>query len=87
MSFNQVAADMSAEVYQQFKTAIEIGRWPDGKKLSAQQKQLCLEAILRYEQEHVPPEKRTGYIPPKHQTDCSPAENQADQEQALRWKS
>lgn len=82
MSFDQVAADLSAEVYEQFKLAIELGRWPDGKKLSDQQKQICLEAVLRYEQKNLPPEQRTGYIPPKKQTDCAPPE----QEQTIRWK-
>ena len=87
MNFDQVATDMSVEVYQQLKTAIEIGRWPDGKKLSDQQKQISLEAILRYEHQHLPADQRTGFLPPKNvattqHTACS----SADEEKTLRWQ-
>ena len=82
VSFDQLATQMSTEVYQQLKTAIEIGRWANGDKLTEQQQQLSLQAILRYEMEHLPPEQRTGYIPPKPSACESPPDSAP-----LRWKN
>lgn len=65
MDFNQLATQMSKEVYQQLKNAVELGRWADGRLLNEQQKQISLQAILRYEIEHLPREQWSGHIPPK----------------------
>ena len=89
MNFEQLASQMSAEMYGQLKTAVEIGRWPDGRALSAEQRQISLQAILQYEIEHLPPEQRTGYIPPKNASSCGANKHQlaSDQTQTLKWQS
>lgn len=81
-NFEQVAESLTPEVYQNLKTAIEIGRWPNGETLSAQQKQVSLEAVLHYEAKNLPPEERTGYMPNKKSA-C--ATDTAD-EKPLRWQ-
>ena len=93
MSFDEVAKNLTAEAYQQLKTAVEIGKWPDGKVLSAQQKQISLEAILHYEVANLPPEQRTGYIPPKKNGACETPfssskkiETTANEESPIRWQ-
>ncbi len=88
MNFEQLATGMTVEVYRQLKTAVEISRWPNGERLTEQQKQICLEAILRYEMEHLPPEQRTGYIPPKIGSHCDSKTDivDYDQPQTLRWQ-
>ena len=67
-SFVEVASTISVEVYESFKLAVEIGKWPDGRKLSQEQKELCLQAMIAYELKHVPEDQRTGYMGPQ---ECS----------------
>ena len=63
MSFDQVSGSLTPEVVNAFKTALELGKWPDGRVLTAEQKQICLEAILKYEDiNQVPESERVGYI-------------------------
>ena len=55
-NFVEVASTITAEVYESFKLAVEIGKWPDGRKLSLEQKELCLQAMIAYELKHLPEE-------------------------------
>jgi len=48
-------------------------------ELSKEQRELCLQAVIAYEEKHLSPEERTGYIPPKKHTHCGSTEgNVAD---------
>ncbi|MFT7185159.1 MAG: hypothetical protein ACI84K_000532 [Pseudohongiellaceae bacterium] len=63
MNFEDVAEAISPDVYKQFKQALELGKWPDGRKLSAAQKEICLQAIMLYEAKHqVADTERVGYV-------------------------
>lgn len=61
-SLQDILAMMNPEVHMNLKTAVELGRWPDGRKLSPEQLEYCLQAIIAYEQESLPEEQRIGYI-------------------------
>ncbi|MBU3823383.1 MAG: DUF1315 family protein [Candidatus Oceanisphaera merdipullorum] len=52
-SFEQVIANMPEEVFQRLKTAVEIGKWPDGVVLSPEQKESSLQAVLMWQALHV----------------------------------
>ena len=91
MNFNDVAKGLTPEVYEQLKSAVEIGKWPDGRVLSKEQRQISMEAVLRYEVENLAPEQRTGYIPPKTGDACSHddvtnSDRHANEPQAIRWR-
>ena len=60
--FYQQAENLSPDIYQRFKQAIALGKWPDGKEVSAKQRALMLEAIIVYEQKNLPPEEQTGHL-------------------------
>jgi len=63
MSFNDVAKNIDPEIYERFKKAIELGKWPDGREVTREQKELCLQAIIVYENAHdIPEDQRVGYI-------------------------
>ncbi len=63
MTLEQLIQSLTPEVYENLKRAVEIGRWPNGVTLEDGQKELCLEAILRYEVAHdIPEENRVGFI-------------------------
>jgi uncharacterized protein YeaC (DUF1315 family) len=61
--FKQAITQMDATTYQALRTAVELGKWPDGRALTQDQRNVCLQAVIAYEQQHnVPVEERTGYI-------------------------
>ncbi len=62
MQFQEVINSMTPEIYGNMRTAVEIGKWPDGRKLTSEQRELCLQAIIAYEAKHIPETERTGFI-------------------------
>lgn len=63
MTLEQLIQALTPEVYENLKNAVATGRWPNGVELQDGQRELCLEAILRYETTHdVPEEERVGFI-------------------------
>jgi len=63
-SFTKQAQSLDEQAYLALKGALELGKWPNGERLSAEQKELCMETIISYEARHLPEDQRTGYIPP-----------------------
>jgi len=61
-SLQDIIAMMNPEVHMNLKTAVELGKWADGRKLSAEQIEYCMQAIIAYEEAHLPEEQRVGYI-------------------------
>jgi uncharacterized protein YeaC (DUF1315 family) len=66
MNYQQLIDNMSPEVYDSLKRAVELGRWPDGSRLSAEQRRECLQAVIAWGQRHLPAEQRVGYIDRGH---------------------
>ncbi|MGJ7458657.1 YeaC family protein [Halomonas sp. MA07-2] len=63
MTFERMIQQMTPAIYQGLKQAVELRKWPDGRLLSPEQTELCLEAVMRYEFENnVPEEQRVGYL-------------------------
>ena len=87
MDFQQLLDSITPEIYESFKKAVELGKWPDARPLTEEQKSLCMQAIIAYDQ-RVPEEQRTGYVPPKT-TPCGtdlPKDHPQD-EQTLKWRN
>src|SRR5690606_6236536 len=61
-SFAEMIANITPEIYQNLKQAVEIGKWPDGRLLTREQKELTLQAMIAWEQHNLPEEERTGYM-------------------------
>ena len=63
MNFDELAANMTPDIYSRLRDAVAVGRWPTGQALSKEQKALCLEAVLKYEvANQIPETQRTGYV-------------------------
>lgn len=63
MTLEQLIRSLTPEIYQNLRTAVELGRWPDGRRLEQAQKELCMEAIIYFEQMHdLPMSERVGYM-------------------------
>ncbi|WP_263141662.1 DUF1315 family protein [Pseudomonas sp. RIT-PI-AD] len=61
-SFAQLISNITPDVYESLKLAVETGKWSDGRKLTQEQKELSLQAMIAYEAKHLPEEQRTGYM-------------------------
>ncbi|MDF3196494.1 DUF1315 family protein [Pseudomonas sp. 1928-m] len=67
-SFLEAIENITPEIYQSLKLAVEIGKWPDGRKLSQEQKELTLQALIAWEIHNLPEDERIGYMGPQ---ECS----------------
>jgi uncharacterized protein YeaC (DUF1315 family) len=64
MDLQQLLKSITPEIYQQLQKAVEIGKWPDGRSITEEQRSLCMQAIIAYDQRK-PEHERTGYVPEK----------------------
>ena len=84
MDYKELISKLTPDIYERLKTAVEIGKWPDGRPLAEGQKELCIQAVIAYDARK-PPEQRTGYVPPKTDA-CEPPSMVDKQPQPLKWK-
>lgn len=61
-SFIEMIENITPEIYQNLKQSVELGKWPNGKLLTKDQKETCLQAIIAWEIKHLPEHQRTGYM-------------------------
>lgn len=66
-TLEELLATMTPEIHQQMRDAVALGRWENGDKLTDEQKSLCLQAVIAYDEKFLPPEQRVGYVKPKEQ--------------------
>lgn len=85
MNPNDILANLNDEIYERFKTAVELGKWPDGKVLTAEQKQTCMQAMVIWENAHVAKTERTGYVPPKKDPCADDVDYSKDEERPIRF--
>jgi uncharacterized protein YeaC (DUF1315 family) len=87
MSFQQLLDSITPAVYESLKRAVEIGKWPDGRVLTAEQRELSMQAVIAYEQKHLAEHERTGYIDrgSKQEGEVCGDDHQHD-EQPLTWR-
>ncbi|WP_367108619.1 YeaC family protein [uncultured Psychrobacter sp.] len=62
MDKQTILSSLTPEIVDKFREAIELGKWPDGRKLTAEQRETCMQAVMIWEHEHLPPSERTGFI-------------------------
>ena len=82
MELKQLLETLTPAIYEAFKRGIEIGKWPDGRRVSDEQRELCMQAVIAYEMRQ-PETQRTGYVPPKN----SACELPDSDEKPLVWYS
>lgn len=61
-NFADLIESITPETYETLKIAIEIGKWGDGTKLTQEQKELTMQAMIMWEMTNLPEEERTGYM-------------------------
>lgn len=60
-SIEQLIAEMTPEIYANLKSAIELSKWNDGSRLSAEQLESSMQAVILYESKNIPQQQRTGF--------------------------
>lgn len=53
---------LNPEVVASLKLAVEIGKWPDGRRLTKEQREICLQAVIAWDMKNLPEEERIGYV-------------------------
>jgi len=70
VKFETVVDSLTAQQYDSLKTAVELGRWPDGRVLAGEQRELSLRVLIAYDLKHKSEQDRIGYVPVSKPTDC-----------------
>ncbi|HDY83795.1 MAG TPA: DUF1315 family protein [Halieaceae bacterium] len=83
MDYQQLIDTLSPEIYQSLKRSLEVGKWPDGKPLTGEQRRNTMAAIIAWGEKHLPEKERVGYIDKGHKAggSCDDPE-----ETTLSWK-
>lgn len=61
-SLQTLIDSITPEIHENLKTAVEIGRWANGDKLTPEQLEHSLQAIIAYEARYLSEEQRIGFI-------------------------
>lgn len=88
MDYNQLINTMTPAIYASLKRAVELGKWPNGEKLTPEQRQTCLQAVIAYDHQHKPAQERVGYIHTEKHEHCG-GEGEvaaADEPKPLKWQ-
>jgi uncharacterized protein YeaC (DUF1315 family) len=64
---NELVESLTPSMVSDLKHAIELGKFPDGRVVSREQKELMIEATILYDALKLPEEERTGFIHRKKQ--------------------
>lgn len=83
MDYDEVINQLTPEIYRSMKRSVELGRWPDGRPVTPEQRANALQALIAWGERHLPPEQRVGYI-----DKGSKAGSECDdpQPEPLRWR-
>lgn len=61
-SIQALIESITPDVYENLRTSIETGRWPNGDKLTPEQVEHSMQAVIGWELKNLPAERRTGFI-------------------------
>ena len=67
-AYQDVIAGMGRDVYDRMVTALETGRWPDGRAVSPEQRAHAMQAVIAWGRQHLPEDQRVGFIDRGHKT-------------------
>lgn len=76
MTYDELIERLDPMVYRNLKQSIELGKWPDGRAMTREQREISLEAVIYYENKHdIPEQQRVGYLDrgEKAGTACDPS--------------
>ena len=57
MDIIQVVENLSEEMYQRFKYAVETGKWPEGTKVDDEQRETAMKIVMAYQSRVLKPDE------------------------------
>ena len=66
MNIEQMLAVLDADIVARLRTAVEIGKWPNGVVLTKEQRQTSMQAVIAWEAQNLAENERSGYIDEGH---------------------
>ncbi len=69
MDYLQLIETMSPQIYQSLLRSVALGKWPDGKVLTAEQRANAMQAIIAWGERHLAESDRVGYVEKKQRVD------------------
>jgi uncharacterized protein YeaC (DUF1315 family) len=85
MDFEKLIENITPDIHLSLKRAIEIGKWPDGKIVTQEQRSLCMEAVIAYDNKFLTEEQRVGFIDRGSKDDGELCDDDAAAEKPLKW--
>lgn len=87
MDFDKLIRNLSPEIYQNLKRAVELGKWADGTVLTREQRELSMQAVIAYESRNLEEEQRAGYIDRGHKAEGETCGSHEEKESTnpLKW--
>lgn len=86
MNFQHLIEHITPEIHANLKRAVEIGKWPDGRALTPEQRELSLQAVIAYEAKYLEEHERVGYIDRGHKEEGEMCDDEPASEQPLQWR-
>jgi uncharacterized protein YeaC (DUF1315 family) len=83
MDYRKMIDTMSPDIYRSLVRSVELGKWPDGGPLTAEQRENALQAIIAWGEKHLEQTERVGYIDKGHKAGDTCDE---PDEMPLNWK-
>ncbi len=81
MQFDDLINTITPDAYQKLKRAVELGKWPDGVRLTKEQREQCMQAVIAYDAKYLSEDERVGQINkgPKEEGEmCETHDHEAD---------
>ncbi len=57
---------LTPDIVANLRRAVELGKWPDGKRLTPEQLETCMQAVIVWEKQNLPTQEHSGYIHKEH---------------------
>ncbi|PTQ89491.1 YeaC family protein [Agitococcus lubricus] len=84
-TFAAVLAALTPDIVANLKRAVELGKWPDGRRVTDEQRETCMQAVLVWEMQHLPEQERTGYIHKGEKEGETCDDHDHNQEQTIKF--
>jgi len=62
MDFKTLINSITPETYDALVRALELGKWADGNRLTQEQKEHVMQAIIAYGEKNLSEDQRVGFI-------------------------
>jgi uncharacterized protein YeaC (DUF1315 family) len=66
MEYQQMIDTLSPAMYRSLRRAVELGKWPDGSRLTPEQRENALQAVIAWGERHLDENERVGFIDRGH---------------------